>query len=328
MLNEIDLSRTDLNLLVLFEAVLAERHVGRAADRLSLTASAVSHGLGRLRKLLNDPLFLRTPKGVVPTARAIELAEPVAEILARVRNVVSTAEPFDPAQSTRRFMLGSPDGALAVFLPDLLAALSRAAPGVDIGTQQLLPARGARAVERAWELTMADLDARQLDVAVIPIDAIPARFVARTMFEEDFVVATRPGHSFARDPTLDRFCEQQHLLVSSSGDPYGYFDLLLAGQNRSRRVSVTVPNFMMALAVVAETDLVAALPRRLVAMHAARFGVVASEVPLPHPRSIVRAVATKAAMMDAGIAWLVDTLEQVSRASRDQSPSSRKGRSL
>src|ERR687897_1064804 len=100
MLNDIDLSRTDLNLLVVFEVVLEERHVGRAADRLNLTPSAVSHGLRRLRKLLNDPLFLRTPKGVVPTARATELADPIAEILARIRNVVGTAEPFDPANST------------------------------------------------------------------------------------------------------------------------------------------------------------------------------------------------------------------------------------
>ena len=103
MLNQIDLSRADLNLLVLFEAVLKERHVGRAADRLNLTPSAVSHGLGRLRRLLNDPLFLRTPKGVVPTARATELAAPIADVLARVRSVISTAEPFDPAKSTRRF---------------------------------------------------------------------------------------------------------------------------------------------------------------------------------------------------------------------------------
>jgi DNA-binding transcriptional LysR family regulator len=327
MLNEIDLSRADLNLLVLYEVVLSERHVGRAADKLSLSASAVSHGLGRLRKLLNDPLFLRTPKGVVPTARAIELAEPIADILARVRNVVGTAEPFDPAKSTRRFMLGAPDGALAVFQPQLLATLRRSAPGIDIGVQQLLPARGARTAERAWEPTLADLESRRLDVAVIPIDTIPARFVARILFEEDFVVATRTGHSFTRDPTLDRFCEQQHLLVSASGDPYGYFDRLLGDQNRRRRVSVTVPNFMMALAVVAETDLVASLPRRLVAMHAARFGVVASEMPVPHPRSVVRAVATRAAMMDAGIAWLIDILEHVSRAARGEGGSRRKRRS-
>ena len=83
MLNEIDLSRTDLNLLLLFEVVLAERHVGRAAGRLSLSPSAVSHGLGRLRRLLNDPLFLRTPRGVEPTTRALELAQPIADALLR-----------------------------------------------------------------------------------------------------------------------------------------------------------------------------------------------------------------------------------------------------
>src|SRR3954454_11358243 len=105
MLNEIDLSRTDLNLLVLFEAVLRERHVGRAADRLSLSPSAVSHGLGRLRRLLNDPLFLRTPRGVVPTARAEDLAAAVADVLSRVRSVVASAEPFDPATSRRRFTI-------------------------------------------------------------------------------------------------------------------------------------------------------------------------------------------------------------------------------
>jgi len=122
MLNEIDLSRADLNLLVLFEAVLEEGHVGRTADRLNLSPSAVSHGLGRLRRLLNDPLFLRTPKGVVPTARAIDLAEPIADILARVRSVVSTSEPFDPATSTRRFTIGAPDGVSAVILPPAAVA--------------------------------------------------------------------------------------------------------------------------------------------------------------------------------------------------------------
>jgi DNA-binding transcriptional LysR family regulator len=326
MLNEIDLSRADLNLLVLFETVLAERHVGRAADRLSLTASAVSHGLGRLRKLLNDPLFLRTPKGVVPTARATELAEPIAEILARVRSVVSTAEPFDPAKSTRRFMIGAPDGASAVFLLQLLAALNQSAPRVDIGLQQLLPSKTARSIERAWDETLANLEARELDVAIIPIDAVPARFDERVLFEEDFVAVTRRGHPFARNPTLDRYCESTHLLVSSSGDANGFFDLVLAQQGRSRRVVVTVPNFMMALAVAAETDLVASLPRRLVAMHAARFGIAVSELPLSYPHSTVRAVATKAAMMDSGIAWLVATLERVSQTSRDKQHRRRKRR--
>src|SRR4051794_26706560 len=106
MLNEIDLSRTDLNLLSLFEVVFQEAHVGRAAVRLNLSASAVSHGLGRLRRLLHDPLFLRHPKGVVPIERAEALAGPIAEILGQVRRVVAGAEPFDPARSRRRFTIG------------------------------------------------------------------------------------------------------------------------------------------------------------------------------------------------------------------------------
>jgi DNA-binding transcriptional LysR family regulator len=89
MMNEIDLSRADLNLLVLFEVVFDERHVGRAGERLNLSPSAVSHGLGRLRRLLNDPLFLKTPKGVVPTERALDLETPIREILTRIRSVWS-----------------------------------------------------------------------------------------------------------------------------------------------------------------------------------------------------------------------------------------------
>jgi DNA-binding transcriptional LysR family regulator len=315
MLNETDLSRADLNLLVLFEVVLEERHVGRAADRLNLSASAVSHALGRLRLLLNDPLFLRTPKGVVPTARAVELAQPIADILARIRGVVAAAEPFDPATSTRRFVLGAPDGVSAVVLPLLLANLRRAAPGVDIGLRQLLPPRGSVDPERAWHPVLADLDARALDVAIAPLRDVPARFVAETLYEDEFVVAMRTGHPFAEAPTLDRFCTMRHLLVSLTGDPYGFVDDALAKHGRSRKVALTVPNFMMALAIIAETDLLAALPRKLVAMHGPRFRVVSSELPLPPRRDDICAIVTKAAMRDAGVAWLFGLLRDTLAAS-------------
>src|SRR3954471_18680907 len=132
MLNAVDLSGADLNLLVLFETIMGERHVRRAAERLHLSPSAVSHGLSRLRRLLGDPLFLRTPRGVVPTDRATELSEPIADILVRVRSVVASAKPFDPARSTRRFAIGAPDGAVSVFLSPLLHALERTASGVDL----------------------------------------------------------------------------------------------------------------------------------------------------------------------------------------------------
>jgi DNA-binding transcriptional LysR family regulator len=314
MLNEINLSRIDLNLLVLFAIVLEERHVGRAAERLNLTPSAVSHGLKRLRRLLNDPLFLRTPKGMVPTARAVELEESVADVLVRVRSIVSTAETFDPARSTRRFMIGAPDGVSAVFLPSLLANLQRSAPGIDIGVRQLLPPHKGRALQRAWEPVLEELEIGTLDVAIVPLDEVPARFVEKPLYEESFVIATRMGHPLSRDPTLDRYCEMQHLVVSLTGDPHGLFDDLLAGLGRSRRVAVTVPNFMQAMLLVAETDLVAALPRRLAATHAERLGLTLVEPPLPRGPDKIRAIATKAAMMDQGTAWLFGFLQRMLQA--------------
>jgi DNA-binding transcriptional LysR family regulator len=300
----------------LFEVVLEERHVGRAAARLSLSPSAVSHGLGRLRRLLNDPLFLRTPKGVVPTARATELSAPIADILARVRTVVSTAEPFAATTSARRFTIGAPDGVSAVLLPPLLAELRRRAPRIDISIRQLLPTPGGRTTGRAWEAALADLEARAIDIAVVPLDSIPARFAKRTLYEEDFVIAMRAGHPFANDPDLDRYCAMQHLVVSLTGDAYGFVDEALARQGRSRRVALAVPNFLMALAVIAETDLLAALPRRLVVMHARRFGLASAKAPLPLRRFQIRTIAPKVALMDAGLAWLFETMRDAVQADR------------
>src|SRR5215510_5109518 len=119
MLQETDLSQIDLNLLVLFEVVMREGHVGRTAARLHLSPSAVSHGLARLRRVLHDPLFLKHPKGVVPTDRASELAGPIADILERVRGVIASAEGFDARRSTRRFTIGAPDAVSMIVVPSL-----------------------------------------------------------------------------------------------------------------------------------------------------------------------------------------------------------------
>lgn len=309
MLNQIDLSRIDLNLLVLFETVFDQRHVGRAAERLSLSPSAVSHGLGRLRRLLNDPLFMRTPKGVVPTDRAIELSASIADVLSRVREIVSTAAPFDPATSTRRFTIGAPDGGSAVFLPPLLDRLRAYAPGIDISVRQLLPAHRETSADRAWREAFADLEARSLDIAVIPSDDIPARFHQRLLYEEDFVIATRSGNPFAVTPTLERYCQAQHLVVSLAGDPHGFVDEALLKLGHSRRIALTVPNFMFALAALAESDLISAIPRRFAAVHGPRFGIVHSEPPLSLPGFRLNAVAPNAAMADAGLTWLLDCLD-------------------
>lgn len=308
MLNSAHLTRIDLNLLVLFATVLEERHVARAASRLNLTPSAVSHGLARLRRLLNDPLFLKSPKGVSPTDRALQLKEPVTEILARVDTVIAAAVPFDPRTASRRFTIGAPDALWAVLLARLMDQLSREAPGIDIRSRQLMPQRQGRPTDQTWPLTLEELDSHVLDLAIMPVGTIPPRYVQRTVFREDFVVAMRKQHAFGRDPSLENYCAMRHLLVSLIGDDRGMIDEALAREGLARRVVLTVPNFMIALATIAESDMIATLPRRLVQSHAKRFGLQLREIPLRSARrpDDIGVVSTKAAMADAGVVWLFE----------------------
>jgi DNA-binding transcriptional LysR family regulator len=305
MVNPSDLTRVDLNLLVVFQVVLEERHVGRAAARLSLTSSAVSHGLGRLRSLFEDPLFLRTPKGVVPTTRASELAAPVADILSRVSHVMESSAPFDPAISSRRFTIGAPDSVSAVILPRLISDLRHSAPRVDVSVRHVFP--------QHW---LEELESRAVDLVITPLDDIPKRFAARVIAEEDFVIAARSGHPFFRRPTLDNYCEQQHILVSVSGDPKGFVDIELERMGRSRRIAVVVPHFMMALTALTDTDLISALPRSLVQAQATRFGLASVAAPIPLVTSPLRAVVPQVALMDMGLAWLLDRVERAAEVMR------------
>jgi DNA-binding transcriptional LysR family regulator len=314
MLHKTDLSRADLNLLVLFETVMEERHVRKAAERLNLSPSAVSHGLGRLRGLLDDPLFLRVPKGVVPTDRAEQLAAPIADILARVRGVISSAAPFDPARSRRRFVIGAPDSVSAVFLPALLGSLRRDARGIDLGVRQLLPRQGETSPDKAWGDAIAELEMGAMDAAILPTDEVPARFLTQTLLEEDFVIAMRARHPFAKAPSLRNYCAMTHLVVSQTGDANGFVDRALAQRQLSRRVALTVPNFMFALAVLAETDFISALPRHFVALHGRRFNIVSAEPPLKLTRFRLNIVVPKVAMKDAGLAWLVGLLRRAGEA--------------
>ena len=294
----IDLTQVDLNLLVVFEAVFRQGHVGKAAALLHVSSSAVSHGLGRLRELFDDPLFLKTPKGVVPSARALELASAITDILARVRGVVGGVEAFDARASMRRFTIGTSDATAAVMLPRLLASLRHTAPRIDLSVCNLLPQNG-----------LAELESRAVDLAVLPLREIPARFFSKVIAEEDFVIAARCDHPFLKVPSLRRFCEMQHMLVSITGDAHGYVDGELEKHGLSRRVAVTVPNFMLALAALADSELLAAVPKSLVDVHAARFGVASVKAPLALRRFQMHAVVLKPAMQDAGVAWLFEAVE-------------------
>jgi DNA-binding transcriptional LysR family regulator len=294
MLNHIDLGRTDLNLLMLFEVVWQERHVGRAAARLHLSPSAVSHGLGRLRRLLNDPLFIRHPRGLNPTERAVDLAAPIGDILDKARAVISAAEPFDPATSSRQFVIAAVDGIGSVILPGLTASIRKAAPGITLRIRAIYPLQ-----------LVETLDRRDADIAVAPLLAVPPRLEARELYREDFVIAARAGHSFLARPTLKAYCAAAHLIVGAGADATGFIDDALATRGLSRKVALTVPSFMWAISVLAETDLLGAVPRRLVERYGGRAGIAAVEPPLKLRRDPVGVVTVKAAMSDPAILWLM-----------------------
>jgi DNA-binding transcriptional LysR family regulator len=294
MLNQIDLGRTDLNLLRLFEVVWQERHVGRAAARLHLTPSAVSHGLGRLRRLLNDPLFIRHPRGLNPTDRAAELAAPVSDILERARAVIAAAERFDPARSRRQFVIAAVDGIGSVILPALTAALRSTAPGITVRIRPIFPLE-----------VVETLDRRDADLAVAPLLTLPPRLAALELYQEDFVIAAHRGHPFLARPTLKNYCAASHLVVGGGTSARGFIDDVLAGQGLQRHVALTVPSFMWALSVLAETDLIGAVPRRLIERHGGRGGLAAVEPPLQLRKDPVGVVTVKAAMSDPALQWLV-----------------------
>ena len=317
MLNSVHLSGVDLNLLVLFDVVLREKNVGRAASALHLSPSAVSHGLSRLRRLFEDPLFLRTPKGVVPTDRAGELAEPIAEILARVSRVVESATPFDAAKSTRRFTLGMADATAAVLVPRLIAQIQRAAPSIDISLRHIFPISA-----------LEDLETRAIDLALAAIDQVPARFAAQVAHEEDFVIAGRVGHPFLAQPTVKSYADAGHVLASLRGDSHGFVDDALAEKGLRRRIALVVPNFMLALAAIAETNLLSAVPRSLAQAHATRFGVAYVDAPFPLRRYELRVAALQSALLDAGIVWLFDAVMQAARNTHGTGPQKRARRSI
>ena len=273
MLNQIDLSRADLNLLVLFEAVLEERHVGRAAARLNLSASAVSHGLGRLRQFLNDPLFLRTPKGVVPTARGIELAEPVADILARIRSVVSTADPFDPATSDRQVRIMASDYSTQVLLAGALAALEQRAPGMRFEIQPM------------GDSPIDVLERGQIDLLLTIDIAISADHPSQVLFEDDYVVVGDAANpAMQGEMTREKYFELGHVTARFGKTRTPAFDdWFVRRQKTQRRIEVVAPSFLSLPGLVLGTRRVATMHRRLAQQVASTLPLAMREVPFDMP---------------------------------------------
>ena len=308
MLNHSQLARADLNLLLLFDLLFEEGNAGRAAARLNLSPSAVSHALRRLRRLFDDPLFLPSPRGMVATDRARELAPEIRHIAESIGEVLASIQPFDPATSTRRFTIGAPDAAVSILVPSLVARLSKDAPGMDLSILQLLPRPGSGDPEHAWHDALAELDSGRLDVVILPYHPPASRFTVVPLYFEDFVIATALGHAFAKSPSIDRLAAARHVLVSATGDQSGFVDLLLADRGHERRVALTVPSFFMATAAIASSDLIGAIPRRFAHQAAQSYEIEIVEPPFEMGSADLNAIVPSAAMLDRGVNWLLEAV--------------------
>lgn len=299
MRRSLDLSRADLNLLVLFEALWAERHVGRAAQRMHLSQSATSHALNRLRDLLGDELFVRHPKGVEPTARARELAEPVDRALAQMRAILARPGPFDPAQLRRTFTVGATDYAVFVVLAPLIAHLQQEAPFVDL---RIAPIDGG---------SMAGLlDRGEIDLALGNFPELPVRLEAVALFAERFVGVARRGHpALGRGGiSLDDFVRVPHALVSLRGDPHGRMDEALERLGRSRRVAVTVVHFLSLPFVVGASDMIGVLAERAGVRMAETAGLSLFQLPVEVPAWTLHLVRPRQLAEERELAWLFDLI--------------------
>ncbi|TCA52477.1 LysR family transcriptional regulator [Rhizobium leguminosarum bv. viciae] len=250
-----NLPAVDLNLLVAFDAIMAERSVTRAGARIGRTQPAMSAALARLRQLFQDELFVRSPSGLEPTPRALDLAEPIGKSLRHAQEALAFSGVFDPRSSSASFRLGLSEHPAFVLLPKLLAAIRQAAPNISIDV------KGFIAREKAVEM----LDAGEVDAAVgVPVSTSP-RILSRLLFEESFVSIVRADHPAAASGLdLDTFVALDHLLVSPEGDRYGHVDRKLSELGLRRRLGLTLPQMYAAPAIVAETDLVATLMRGIV----------------------------------------------------------------
>ena len=268
-----ELADVDLNLLVIFNQVLIERSVSKAADNLGVSQSAVSNCLARLRKTLGDQLFLRTGNGMEPTPFAEQLAEPVSYVLGALYSALNQRTTFSAASSERAFTMGMTDVGEIYVLPALMDALERDAPGVSIST-----------VRNTTVNLKDEMEAGHVDLAIGLLPQLKAGFFQRRLFRQGYVCMFRKGHQLdKRRISLKEFSDASHVVVVSSGTGHGKVDELLERSGVKRRVRLTVPHFVALGHILQTTDMVATVPALLAEKIAEPFGLVSVSHPAQLP---------------------------------------------
>ncbi|EJL78880.1 transcriptional regulator [Polaromonas sp. CF318] len=264
-LNPLNFRTLDLNLLRVFDEVMAERSLTRAARNLSLTQPAVSNALRRLRETLGDELVQRSGQGMAPTPRALAIWPAVREALQQLQASLVPNE-FVPGEANTTFVLAMADATAAELMPGLVETLEREAPGVSIRVVPLTTRDPRRLLdEETCDLAIGYFPSLLADLTASEQSGEPLPFSHQRLYDGEYVCVMRKDHALATGPfTLNRFCAARHMLVSFSGRPYGFIDEALASLGRKRQVVLTVNQFFTAGRVVANSNLLTVLPRHFV----------------------------------------------------------------
>jgi len=267
-MHQVDFATIDLNLLKLFAALVRDRSVTLAGQRLGLSQPAASRALARLRTMLGDRLVVRGKLGLELTPRGALLAGPVARLLDDARNIVAPAV-FDPAAATGRITIAAHDHLSLVLLAGLADRFARHAPALDLHIAQ--PAGdNVRLVEQG-----------AVDLALGVFDALPGSLHRRGLYTDGFVCVVRSGHPVvAAGLDVEAYAALRHIAVTISGIGAHPVDVALSALGRTRRVALRVPHFLAGAMLAADSDMILTLPRRLARLLAQRLPLALLDLPV------------------------------------------------
>lgn len=296
-MNNIEIRKLDGTLLLVFLGLIKHGKAVAVAADLGMTSSAISHALNRLREIFRDPLFLRKPHGLMPTAYALELEPRIREVYEILDKSLSGPDDFDPATSDAVLRIAAFDLELSIVIPELTRKIHSVAPNIRI----IAVADGRQsALNRLREGTA--------DLAIGFYADLPADLSAKLLYREDFAVTAQEDVFCGNSPDLETFAAQDHVVVSPAGDLSGVVDEELAKHGRSRHVVLSVPLFFPALAAVQGTRFVTTLPSRFAEKYAPLFGLETYQPPLEVRNFSVSAVWHRRNDRNTLLQWLIEKL--------------------